>query len=290
MLASGGTVLLVKKYLVLLTFAAALFVPLWWFINQNSSSDQYPAPTLTAPLSTATPGPGPVAPAPEVAKQLVPADQTMTIPILMYHEISTGPDCMWVNEPDFRSQMLYLHDNGYQTITLAQATELLAGHYDTSKKVVLTFDDGYSTFYDHAWPILKEFNQTATLFVISGLVGNQAYMNWEQIIFLDSQGIEIGGHTRSHPLLPTLKAVNAAAEIHQDKEDIQARLGHRITSFCYPTGKYNSQVVQQVQAVGYAAAVTMVQRKASSTDNLLLLPRWGVYQNEPLIRFTTLLQ
>ena len=155
---------------------------------------------------------------------------------------------------------------------------------------MLTFDDGYSTFYDQAWPVLKEFNQKATLFVISGLVGNQAYLNWEQIIFLDSQGIEIGGHTRTHPLLPTLKSVNAAAEINQDKQDIQARLGHSITSFCYPTGKYNSQVVQQVQAAGYAAAVTMVQRKAASTDNLLLLPRRGVYQNDPLIRFATLLQ
>ena len=128
------TVLPVKKCLVLLIVAAALFAPPMWFINQNSSPDQYPAPSLTAPLSTATPAPGPVAPAPELAKQLAPADQTMTIPILMYHEIGIGPDCMWVSEADFRSQMKYLHDNGYQTITLAQATELLAGHYDTSKK------------------------------------------------------------------------------------------------------------------------------------------------------------
>lgn len=279
-----------KKYLVLLIVMAAIFAfPLWW-VNNSYSERHYIPQTTTEQDSADVQLNLPAYTAPELVKQPAPADKVQSIPILMYHEVSTGPDLMWVSDQNFRAQMQYLHDNGYQTITLTQAAELLTGHYDTSKKVVLTFDDGYSTFYANAWPVLKEFNQTATLFVISSLVGNPEYVTWEQIRFLNSQGIEIGGHTRTHPLLPTLTTQTAISEIKGGKQDIEAQLGRNISSFCYPTGKYNSQIVQQVKAAGYTAAVTMVQSKAVSTDNILLLPRWGVYQTDRLDHFTTLIQ
>ncbi|MCX5779301.1 MAG: polysaccharide deacetylase family protein [Firmicutes bacterium] len=279
-----------KKYLILLIVIAALFAPPLWWANLNHSQKQA---NLKTALDQATADVSPALPAyqaPDLIKLPAPNDKTLSIPILMYHEISVGPDLMWVSDQNFRAQMQYLHDNGYQTITLAQARELLAGHFDTNKKVVLTFDDGYSTFYTNAWPILKELNQTATLFVISGLVGNPEYVTWDQIRFLISQGIEIGGHTRTHPLLPTLTTQAAIAEISGSKQDIEAQLGQSISSFCYPTGKYNSQIVEQVKMAGYTSAVTMVQRKASSDDNLLLLPRWGVYQNDSRDHFVTLIQ
>jgi peptidoglycan/xylan/chitin deacetylase (PgdA/CDA1 family) len=275
----------------LLIVIAALFVPPLWWANRNNSREQNGLPTSTVPASADDRTEGSASAAPELVKLPVPAGKTISIPILMYHEISTGPDSMWVTDQNFRAQMQYLHDNGYQTINLAQAAELLAGHYDTSKKVVLTFDDGYSTFYDNAWPVLKEFGQTAAIFIISGKVGQPDYMNWDQIRYLASQGVEIGGHTRSHPLLSTLTAANAITEIEGCKLDIEAQLGKVITSFCYPSGDYNSQVLQQVKTAGYTAAVTMLhQRKAASTDNLLLLPRWGVYQNNSLDQFIALIR
>lgn len=279
-----------KKYWILLIVIAALFAPPLWWANLNHS--QKPAnPEKVKDQATADVAPSfPEYRAPDLIKLPAPADKTLSIPILMYHEISTGPDLMWVSDQNFRAQMQYLHDNGYQTITLARARELLAGHFDTSKKVVLTFDDGYSTFYTNAWPILKEFNQTATLFVISGLVGNPDYVTWDQIRLLSSQGVEIGGHTRTHPLLPTLTTQAVFAEINGGKQDVEVQLGQSISSFCYPTGKYNNQIVEQVRGAGYTSAVTMVQREASSTDNLLLLPRWGVYQNDSREHFMTLIQ
>jgi peptidoglycan/xylan/chitin deacetylase (PgdA/CDA1 family) len=279
-----------NKYLLLIIFILALFTPQLILRYQNNHQKQkiiekMPEATL-AKNSSQEPG----QPEKELIKIPVTPGKPVSIPILMYHEIGEGPDCMWVSEKDFYTQMKYLHDNGYQTISLSQAVELLTGHYDTSKKVALSFDDGYLTFYSHAWPVLKEFDQQATIFVISKLVGNPDYLSWEQIRFLASNGIEVGGHTRIHPLLPTLSAAESDAEITGGKQDIEAQLGKKITTFCYPTGKYNAQIVQQVKASGYVAAVTMEQRKDSSIDNLLIMPRLGVYKNDLLDRFIAVIK
>jgi peptidoglycan/xylan/chitin deacetylase (PgdA/CDA1 family) len=277
-----------NKYLILIVFVFAVISPQLICIYQNNLQKQKnieipPAATNESIQELRYP-----------EKELVkiPAEpgKTLTIPILMYHEVGDGPDCMWVSEQDFYQQMKYLHDNNYQTVTLSQAIELLNGHYDTTKKVVLTFDDGYLTFYSYAWPILKEFNQQATIFIIGKMVEKSDYLTWEQIKLLAANGIEIGGHTKTHPLLPTLDAAASREELIGGKQDIETQLGQNITTFCYPTGRYNDKVIQQVKEAGYIAAVTMVQRKAASTDNLLLMPRLGVYKDDSLDRFISVIK
>ena len=275
-----------RKYLILIIFILAISAPQLLYYYQNYSKEHNRTEnTLETKIPNNNTQQELIKPQKQLVKVPAPPEKPVSIPILMYHEVGNGPDCMWVSDTDFYEQMKYLHDNGYQTITLSQAVELLTGHYDTTNKVVLSFDDGYLTFYSHAWPVLKEFDQTATIFIISNLVGTPEYLTWQQIKFLDSNGIEIGGHTRTHPLLPTLSTLNSNVEIVQGKADIDVQLGKGIETFCYPTGKYNSQVVQQVNGAGYVAGVTMVQRKASSNDQLLLLPRLGVYKDDPLERF-----
>jgi len=280
-----------NKWIILIIFILVIFIPQLLFAYQNYSKQHADAEQLMQ--SSACPITSPelvVAKRPELSKIPAPPGKPVSISILMYHEIGEGPDCLWVSAKDFYNQMKYLYDNGYQTITLSQATELLNGHYDTSRKVVLTFDDGYDTFYSNAWPVLQEFNQQASVFIISGLVGKPGYMSWEQIDALAANNIEVGGHTRTHPLLPTLTPSKSSEEIVGAKQDIEARLGEKTFTFCYPTGKYNSQVVEQVKTAGYSAAVTMVQRRASSTDDLLLLPRLGVYKGDPLNRFIEIIK
>lgn len=275
-----------SKKFILIIFILALFTPQVLFAYQNYNQQK----VVTEELLPATVPPDSSTEAAAVKEQelsMIPAPpgKTVSISILMYHEIGEGPDCMWVTEKDFYDQMKYLHDNGYQTITLSQAVKLLNGNYDTSQKVVLTFDDGYDTFYSKAWPVLQGFNQQATVFIISELVERPGYLNWEQINILAANNIEIGGHTRTHPLLPTLTSSRSYEEIVGAKQDIEAGLGKKTTSFCYPTGQYNSQVVGQVKTAGYSSGVTMVQRRASSADDLFLLPRLGVYKDDPLDRF-----
>jgi peptidoglycan/xylan/chitin deacetylase (PgdA/CDA1 family) len=279
------------KWLILIIFIAAIFTPQLLFVYHNYHKQQGiteqlmqsgACPITSLELQTVK--------RQELVKIPAPSGKQVSIPILMYHEIGDGPDCLWVSAPDFSNQMKYLHDNGYQTITLSQAVELLRGHYDTSKKVVLTFDDGYYTFYSNAWPVLQEYEQSASVFIISDLVGKPGYMTWAEIKDLSAAGLEVGGHTMTHPLLPTLSPEKSNEEIVGAKQAIETQLGENTSSFCYPTGKYDARAVEQVQTAGYTAAVTMVQRQASSSDDMLLLPRWGVYKGDPLERFIGLIK
>lgn len=280
-----------RKFVFLLVFILVLLAPQLIFMYKHASRQPIDPVVLSQTVQSPASDPGlGIVNGPELIKIPAPSDKPVSISILMYHEIGEGPDCMWVSAQDFYNQMKYLHDNRYQTITLSQAVELLKGHYDTGKMVVLTFDDGYDTFYTNAWPVLREFNQRASLFIISDLVGQPGYMSWEQINTLASNGVEIGGHTRTHPFLTNLDSSQAGMEIMGGKQDIESKLGLKITMFCYPTGKYNPEVIKEVTTAGYNAAVTMVQGRASSTDNVLLLPRLGVYKDDPLDRFTEIVK
>ena len=70
------------------------------------------------------------------------------------------------------------------------------------RKVLLTIDDGLSSFYENAWPILKERKIPFILFVNTREVGAYNYMNWDQIIELHkNENVEIGNHSHSHEYL-----------------------------------------------------------------------------------------
>lgn len=235
------------------------------------------------PAAAGTPEPVPVQPAPDPAE--LAKRPAVYVPIFMYHEVGEGPNNLYLAEKNFYAQMKYLYDNGFQTITMARAREMLANKEDMTKKVVLTFDDGYKSFYNTVWPVLKEFNQTATLYVISDLVGNDRYVSWEQVKILADNGIEIGGHTKTHPLLARINPDLLDEEISGGKKEIEAYIERPITSFCYPTGSYNRQVIAKVKEAGYETATTMEPGKASSKHDPFLLPRWGVYKQESLSVF-----
>jgi peptidoglycan/xylan/chitin deacetylase (PgdA/CDA1 family) len=169
--------------------------------------------------------------------------------------------------------MGYLHDNGYHIVTMAQAQEMLAKNQIPAKTAVITFDDGYVSFYNRAWPILKEYGFPATVYVITNFVVIPNYMSWDQITSVQKAGIEIGSHTLSHPSLITLDPNQMAKEIRGSKEILESTLGVPIQSFCYPGGDYNQQVVQIVKEAGYTSAVTIIPRLAAASDNQYLLPR-----------------
>lgn len=257
-----------------------------YFHQAQQNQDSLPIASNQAELllkDANNPAPTPAQPAPspeELAKR-----PPVYVPIFMYHEVGEGPNNLYLAEKNLYAQLKYLHDNGYQTITMAQAGEMLANKEDMTGKVVLTFDDGYKSFYNTVWPVLKEFNQTATLYVISGLVGNDRYVSWEQVKILADNGMEIGGHTRTHPLLARINPDLLDQEISGDKREIEAHIGRIITSFCYPTGSYNRQVIAKVKEAGYQTATTMESGKASSKNDPFLLPRWGVFKQESLSVF-----
>lgn len=123
--------------------------------------------------------------------------------------------------------------------------------------ITLDFDDTLATQYTVARPMLSAASIKASFFAITdpnvGIGSDSSYMTWAQVQQLQADGHEIGDHTQTHPDLTTLTAAQAQAEITGAKTDLAAH-GINATSFVYPYGQYNSNIIQYVQNAGLTSA------------------------------------
>ena len=122
----------------------------------------------------------------------------VTIPVLMYHCISDnvwGYESLFVSPGDFREQMQYLLDHGYTPILFSDLDHL----EDFEKPVLITVDDGYKDNYTDMLPILRELNIPVSVFMIASFIGNEYYVNEEQMREMcDSGLVEFQSHTYEH--------------------------------------------------------------------------------------------
>jgi len=185
-----------------------------------------------------------------------------TIPILMYHHIGTpgaaGGGWLYVRPEIFSQQMDYLNTKGYTTVTLPEiATGLLGTSTLPAKPVVVTFDDGYRDFHTNAYPILRQKNIKATIFLITQLMEGADYLTWEQARELAGNSlITIGDHTLDHRSMGKMTEAELRNEIINSKNILEANLGKKINVFAYPYGTTNSQASKILSEAGFIAAVT----------------------------------
>lgn len=210
-----------------------------------------------------------------------PITQDIRVPILMYHHIVYYPqsqqetlDGLYVYTHNFDAEMAYLKLNRYSVISLDRLYQgLEEGKGVLEKSVVLTFDDGYADFYSDAYPILRKYGFSATVFVITGKVGTPGYLNWRQIRELSDSGIVIGAHTVNHDNLAHLSSAVAEKEITKSKEDLEFALKEKINFFCYPAGGYYPGLFKYLEEKNFLGAVTTKAGVADSGSNLYELPR-----------------
>ncbi|MCC6778187.1 MAG: polysaccharide deacetylase family protein [Hyphomicrobiales bacterium] len=200
----------------------------------------------------------------------------------MYHYVRPDPgprdpsgQNLSVTPEDFAAQVQHLATAGYTSLTLAELADVRAKRAALpSKPVVLTFDDGYRDFYTNAWPVLQRHGFKATVFVITGVVGQTQYLTWDMIGELDASGsIEIASHTVNHRELPAISETNARAEVTNSRAVLEERLGHPVWSFCYPVGRYSARDAALLRAAGYAIAVTTQAGWSRADSDPMLLPR-----------------
>ena len=99
---------------------------------------------------------------------------------------------------DFKLHINAIKDSGLEFISHKQFDEYIKKNNNT-KKVLLTIDDGFSSFYKNAWPILKEEKIPFIIFVNTKNVGSSGYMNWEELREISQFNfVHIGNHSHSH--------------------------------------------------------------------------------------------
>jgi peptidoglycan/xylan/chitin deacetylase (PgdA/CDA1 family) len=94
------------------------------------------------------------------------------IPVLMHHHVTPHQGLVTVSPDMFEQQIRWLSKRGYQSITCAQFVDFLQGKPIPSKSVLITFDDGYLDNYVYAYPILRQYQMHAVLFIVTGWIGD----------------------------------------------------------------------------------------------------------------------
>ncbi len=180
-----------------------------------------------------------------------------TVPILMYHAVrDERNDTLSVSPENFSRQMAFLRKSGYSVISLGTLVEeIKKGNTFISKTVVITFDDGYEDNYVNAFPVLAKYNMPAIIFLITGYIDGQGYLNRDQILLMSKNNVEFGGHTRNDIYLPSEKNLLCLwDEIAGSKEDIEKVTGEETEYFCYPVGGFNDEIKETVKKAGYKGA------------------------------------
>ena len=210
------------------------------------------------------------------------------ISVLMYHQVGrfaepTQHRSSFCDVRRFRAQMGLLKTLGCRVISLREAqAALFEGQPLAGRSVVLSFDDGYENFAEHALPVMAEFGYPSVLFAVSGLLGQPA--RW-QLRQLRSAQVEIGSHTVSHPRLSHLGATEAMREIADSKAALEESLGAAVDFFAYPYGDYNPAVRDAVERAGYQAAVTCSRGLANTAPNPFEIPRKAIAYGDSLVGF-----
>ena len=110
----------------------------------------------------------------------------------------------------------------------------------TDKEILITIDDGFSSFYENAWPYLKNNKIPFILFVSTEAVGKNGYMNWEQIKEIERKNFAfIGNHSHSHEYLLELNFDKFKSDILKSIEIFKNNLGYNPIYFSYPFGEFS---------------------------------------------------
>ena len=115
------------------------------------------------------------------------------------------------------------------------------------KKILITIDDAFSSFYEVAWPYLREEKIPFILFVSTEAVGKKGYMNWDQIKELEKENIAyIGNHSHTHNYLVDLKNNDFINDINTASKIFIKKLGYNPIFFSYPFGEYSNFIKEHI--------------------------------------------
>lgn len=230
------------------------------------------------------------------------------IAVLCYHNIATEeekqnfPDeADWIITVDnFEEQLEHLKKHNYKTLTMDEFYKWKKGEIDLPyKSVLITFDDGFLSNYQYAFPLLKEYGMNATVFVVGSFIGAsdenewkgnvKTYMSMEILedVKENYQNIEIYSHSNN---LHYQGAINQNKEVlSEDLKNFNSTISN-VDVYCYPFGQYNDNMIEALKENNYKMAFKYGPnkedyRKASRKDDDFQIPRLNVSHGMSIWKF-----
>lgn len=198
------------------------------------------------------------------------------VPVLMYHRVDVNmalkERTCCVSPRLFSYHLHWLADQGYVPCKISEFDRWFRGEGGLpARSVLITFDDGFAGLLRHALPLLAKRNWPATVFLVSGLIGQHdqwttrefgaaganALLDRSQIAEMVRHGIEFHSHSRMHSDLTQLDDAALEAEVRGSRVDLQQLLGTAVDYFAYPFGRFDHRVRAAVQAAGYRLAFSV---------------------------------
>ena len=213
--------------------------------------------------------------------------------IIAYHHVATDtPPSTSISPDDFRGHMEYLRDNGFTVLPLDRMIESLKqGQQIPDKSIAITFDDGYSSIYETAFPMLQSFGFPFTLFVSTQPIDdNQAnYMTWDQIKEMSDAGVVIANHMVNHPYM--LERAGGEddqqwkdrlrAELLHAEDRIQSNTGQSHKYLAYPYGEFDTAIKGMLAELDFVG-IAQNSGAVGFHSDFLALPRYplaSIYAN-----------
>ncbi|PYK49121.1 MAG: hypothetical protein DME20_07625 [Verrucomicrobia bacterium] len=282
--------------------------------NETVSQNPQPAGTLSpapgAATSGGSPGVAPVATPPKITKPVV--DQTAQTIIFCYHLLVDkvrypGTE---ITPAAFEAQMKELKDRGITVIPMQDLLAWKRGEKNIPPRcAVITFDDGYKSQYEVAWPVMKKYGYPFTMFIYTegvrgGSLGGGGAITWEQLADMRDNGVDIEAHTATHQDLREGHTITLASpggkktrtkltgpqyeqwvrnEVVGSKELLEQRLGIKVNCFAVPFGNYNEHVKELARNAGYEAMFTVYGQPITFTSPLDSIGRYAIEANKPKV-------
>ncbi len=216
------------------------------------------------------------------------------VPILMYHDIAELFRDDYTTAPAlFAAQMEWLYANGYRTILLP---ELADPDNVRGNVVILTFDDGYASFMDYAFPLLREYRFKAYINIIGKSVGtfididgNRPLLSWDEYRHLGRSGlVAFGCHTYDLHYRGGVKKVSGE-RLEQDltlfQETLRRETGTTTEVLAWPYGAHNDTAIRIAQKLGFRYLLTSNEERLRVTGSYERIPRLTINSRVDLVSF-----
>ncbi len=145
------------------------------------------------------------------------------------------------------------------------------------RKILLTIDDGFLSFYKNAWPILKDKKIPFILFVSTREIGAFNYMTWDQIKEISKEDfVEIGNHSHTHEYLADEGNELIKEDIAKSISIFEKNLGKNSDFFSYPFGEYSNNFKNIIKDFGFKYAFGQHSGVMDETKDFFELPRYPI--------------
>ncbi len=215
------------------------------------------------------------------------------VPVLLYHHLdpgSRGENGAVISAAEFEGQMAWLGEHGYTAITTGELRAWLLGVAELPPKpVLITFDDGYQSNYQHAYPILQQHGMKATIFVVTakagGREGDLQHLSWAEMREMVSAGVvEVQAHTHDghrqeggRPALITWDGAAIRSDLRTLQHSLSAAQLPVASAYAYPFGAYDTETVASLREEGITTAFTVEKGFVRQGDDPMRLKRLIVF-------------